>query len=224
MTRLTLRLLWVIPTLLLCACSPTVNSYVDSISLAFSTPQDVVLTEQDLQEGGPEAIYVRRDQGAQLVLVLQSKQANGEFWKSADSGILQFSGNRLVQTAGFAENLLDTRGQGLRQLEAVTLQSAEQQQRQWQTDWSVAEHSGFAASSVISKRSVDTLRLWETEFKTIRLDEQVSFADGTVLTNRYWFDAQSGDLLRTIQQPAPFWHEMDVTFISKAWQLKRSRL
>jgi hypothetical protein len=112
----------------------------------------------------------------------------------------------------------------LRQLEPVTLQSFEQQQRSWQTDWSVAEHSGLKATSIISKRTVDSLTLWGSEFRVIRLDEQVTFADGNVLTNRYWFDAQSGDLLRTIQQPAPFWHEMDVTFISKAWQLKRGRL
>lgn len=224
MTRLTIRLFLSISLVVLCACSPTVNGYLDSFKLAFSTPDDAVLSEVDMQQGGPAAIYVRRDQGRQLVLVAQSQQAIGDFWRSADNGILQFNGNRLVQTAGFTENLLDTRGQGLRQLDAVSLQNDEQQQRQWQTDWSIAEHSGFKATSVISKRAVDTLTLWDTAFKTIRLDEQVTFMDGTVLTNRYWFDAQTGDLLRTIQQPAPFWHELDVTFISKAWQLKRSRL
>lgn len=223
MTRLTKRVLGCVALIALSACSPTITGYMDTFKLAFSTPADAVLTEQDLQAGG-EAIYVRRDQGAQLVLVLQSKQSNGDFWKSADGGILQFQGNRLVQTAGFAENLVDSRGQGLRQLEPMNLQSFEQQQRSWQTDWSVAEHSGLKATSLISKRAVDTLTLWDTEFLTIRLDEQVTFADGQVLTNRYWFDAQSGDLLRTMQQPAPFWHEIDVTFISTAWQLKRGRL
>ncbi|GAB2921976.1 YjbF family lipoprotein [Rheinheimera gaetbuli] len=210
--------------LVLSACSGTYNSYIDTLQLAFSTPQDVNLTLQQVREARSDLIYVRHGERSQAAMALLRLEAGQHKWVSADNALLIMQQGRIVRTVGFTNDLLhlsNIQGDQIRQTEAINPAT------EWLrlADWQNGEY-GYALSSRFSVAPGEVMKFFGHSLNTTRITEQVTYASPANyvrLDNRwqndFWFDTNTGTLIKSAQQLAPFGERFEMTYISRIARL-----
>lgn len=210
--------------LALVACSGTYYSYLDTLQLAFSTPNDVSLNLQQVREAPSDLLYVRHGERSQAAMALLRLEGGQHKWVSADNALLIMQQGRIVRTVGFSNDLLylsNTQSDQLRQPEAINPAT------EWLrlADWQNGEY-GYALSSRFSVQHNQPLSFFGHEFNTTRLTEQVTYASPANYLrldkqwqNNFWFDAKSGTLIKSEQQLAPFGERFEMTYISRIARL-----
>ncbi|MBU1309315.1 MAG: YjbF family lipoprotein [Gammaproteobacteria bacterium] len=210
--------------LALSACSGTYNSYLDTLQLAFTTPDDVELSLQQVREARSDLMYVRHGERSQAAMALLRLEAGQHKWVSADNALLIMQQGRIVRTVGFSNDLLyltNTQADQLRQPEAINPAI------EWLrlADWQNGEY-GYALSSRFSVQPNQPLRYFGHSFNTTQITEQVSYVSPANYLrldkqwqNTFWFDSQTGTLLKSVQQLAPFAERFEMTYISRIARL-----
>lgn len=205
---------------LLTACAGTYRAYIDTLSYAFSPPSDAELTLEQVRASASDLLYVRNGERPQAVMALAYIERGQQKWLSADKALLVLANGRIVRTSGFSHDLLYTSN-----LEADPLKLAvpELNRAQWRrlTDWQQGEYGYLIESDfivgerellTIEQQTVMTIKVTERA----RMETQSHFLrfDGE-WQNEYWFAADSGLLLKTRQQVAPYAELMELLFISR---------
>lgn len=210
--------------LALSACSGTYNSYIDTLKLAFSTPEDVNLTLQQVREARSDLIYVRHGERSVAAMALLRLEGGQHKWVSADNALLIMQQGRIVRTVGFSNDLLylsNIQGDQIRQPEAINPAI------EWLrlADWQNGEY-GYALSSRFSAPSTQILQFFGHSLNTTRITEQVTYTSpanylrlDSSWQNDFWFDTNTGTLIKSSQQLAPFGERFDMTYISRIARL-----
>lgn len=203
----------------LTGCSSTMRTYVDTLQLAFNQGADVSLSNEQLANRRTDALYATVGGLPRAQLELMYVEHGQYKWRSADNAMLILQHGRLVKTTGFTNDLLF-----MTALQDDPLKqniAAIQPGQQWQayTDWAVANETGYPVQFVIKAVAEVPLELLNQQFSTKRVTEQVTFANGDSANNEFWFDLQSGSLLKSKQQIAPFWPSVELIHISTAARL-----
>lgn len=205
--------------LVLPGCSNTVRTYTDTLKLAFTPGKDAFLTKAQLAERRADALYVKVGDKPNAILGLAFLEHGQQKWISADEAILVVERGRIVKTTGFNNNLMYQSNRTQDPLKQAMVQIAPGQQWTSLTDWSGSNETGYPISYEIVFVEVAALELLDHSFQTKLVTEQVTFTDGATATNLFWYDLNSGYLLKTKQTIAPFWPELELTFISSAGRL-----
>lgn len=209
------RIVGIVLSLSLFGCSGVWESNYAMFEYLLATPDDETLTNEELAQRPVPAMYIRRDDRGQFVLDFSGTIAGVDYWRAKGNGMVALHESRLVRALGFELSLQSVQGVGYRPLPVVTIATPVGSAFSWLSDWAVPEYQGQLSHSEITAKNPAELTLQGQVVRTMQLQETVTFADGSQFINQYWFDAQSGKLLRTIQKPAGFWHQLDMIFISR---------
>ncbi len=209
------RLFLLASTLLFSACSSTTLAYKDTLELVFFPGDDVELSLKEIQQRQIPALYVRINDKPRALLALAQTSETQQRWISSDYGLLVLQQGRMVKLLGLQQQLL---GQTVRQQDWLSkplglLRLGDQSQLV--SDWSEVQFRGMESKIEVTAITNDTLTYFDQQLATTRVDEQVTFSSGEVVSNSFWFSATNGVLLKTQQQPLPNWIVFEVEFISE---------
>ena len=203
----------------LVGCSSTVRTYTDTLKLAFNPGDGVTLTTEQLAALDKEAIYATVGNLPRALLVLGFTEHGQRKWLSADDAMLVLDNGRLRKTAGFANDLLFSSVTGQDPLSRPLTAIKPGQQWRLITDWSAGYESGYPVQFEITALTTANIEILGHTFPTLQVNEQVSFYDGSSATNVFWFDSDSGQLLKSKQHISPFWPEVELIHIGTAGRL-----
>lgn len=203
----------------LVGCSNTVRTYVDTLNLAFNPGEGATLTEEQLANRKADALYATVGTLPRAQLALAYIEHGQHKWISADHAFLVLEHGRLVKTTGFDNDLLFIKGTEADPLKLQITEIRPGQQWQGTADWAARQETGYKVSYEITKITVDKLELLNKQFDTKVVTERVTFSNGETATNIFWFDLNSGRLLKSKQQIASFWPQVELVHISSAARL-----
>ena len=203
----------------LTGCSSTTRNYIDTLKLAFNQGADVSLSNEQLADRQTDALYATVGNLPRAQLELAYVEHGQYKWRSADNAMLILQHGRLIKTTGFVNDLLfmtDASDDPLKQPMAAI-----QPGQQWQsyTDWAADHETGYKVQFTITAVAEEQLELLNQQFATKHVTEKAIFANGDSATNEFWFELKSGRLLKSKQQIAPMWPEVELIHISTAARL-----
>lgn len=203
----------------LTGCSNTIRTYTDTLNLAFNPGEGASLTREQLASRTADALYATVGNLPRAQLALAYIEHGQHKWISSDNAMLVLENGRLVKTTGFANDLLfisDSEQDPLK-LPMTKIQPGQQ----WQavSDWEARQETGYKLNYEIVEIAVENIELLEQQFQTKLVTEQVTFSNGDTAINLFWFDLTSGRLLKSQQQIAPFWPQVELIHISNAARL-----
>jgi hypothetical protein len=203
----------------LVGCSSTFRTYTQTLELAFNPGEGAILTKAELAARDSDVLYAKVGSLPNAVLVLAFIEHGQYKWLSADDAMLVLEKGRLVKTTGFENDLLymsDTDSDPLKQKMAKIQVGQNWQSR---TDWSGHSESGSLINYEILDTEISSLDLLGYRFQTKLVTEQVTFSNGKTSINQFWFDLNSGWLLKSRQTIDPLWPEVELVHISTAGRL-----
>lgn len=205
--------------LMLSGCSSTTRTYLDTLMLALKPGDGVSLSDQELASRDNDVLYVTVGSLPRALLVLAYTEFGQQKWVSADNALLVLENGRLVKTSGFGNNLLflsDREKDPLKQ-SMVNIQSGQS----WQsyTDWSERNETGYLQRYEIIDTFIEKIQIQGHQFDTKQVIERVTFFNGETAENLFWFELTSGQLLKSRQQLAPFWPQVELVHLSTAGRL-----
>jgi hypothetical protein len=143
-------------------------------------------------------------------------------WRSADRGGLVFVDHRLTRTIGLANNLSQVTGLRMQSTPVVSITSQIGELGQLLVLQQNAEFASVHMQSKITEKNQVRFSYDGYSVDAIAITEVLSSVDASLAfeaVQYYWFDANTGVLLRTIQQPALAVPVFDVVFISQLVRL-----
>ncbi|WP_264346306.1 YjbF family lipoprotein [Rheinheimera sp. MM224] len=203
----------------LTACSNTVRTYTDTLKLAFNPGEGASLTKEQLASRAADALYATVGNLPRAQLALAYIEHGQQKWISADDAFLVLENGRLVKTTGFENDLMFITGSEQDPLKQPMTKIQPGQQWQALSDWKARQETGYQLNYEIIEIAVEKIELLDQQFETKLVTEQVTFANGDTAINLFWFDLTSGRLLKSQQQIAPFWPQVELVHISSAARL-----
>jgi len=143
-------------------------------------------------------------------------------WRSADRGGLVFVDHRLTRTIGLANNLSQVTGLRMQSTPVVSITSQVGELGQLLVLQQNAEFASVHMQSKITEKNQVRFSYDGYSLDAIAITEVLKSVDASLAfetVQYYWFDANTGVLLRTIQQPALSVPVFDVVFISQLVRL-----
>lgn len=209
-----LRIIFLLSVFFLAGCSGTYRIYYNDLKTAFTPAKDIILSQEQISNNSSDLLYVKLGEQHQVVMALAVIEAGQQKWVSADNAIITLDEGRVFSTAGFNQDLLYT---GNRELDPLKQGLSLKLPSTWQrtTDWHDTQY-GYTVNSDFTESTSDSLEFFRQRINTIRITENVTFGENKQSwQNHYWYDADTGRLLKTYQQISPLWQPLELTFISR---------
>ncbi|WP_156420303.1 YjbF family lipoprotein [Rheinheimera sp. EpRS3] len=210
--------------LALTACAGTYHSYIDTLKLAFADTPDAELSLAEVQQSQYDLLYVRHGERAQAVMVLMHLEAGQHKWVSADNAMLIMEQGRLVRTLGLENDLLhltNTINDPVRRIASIRPDNT------WLrlADWHNGEY-GYALRSRFEVIPAQQLTVFQQQLNTTLVVEHVKYEDSANYLrfdgnwqNYFWFDSESGTLIKSEQTLSPFLQPITMTYASRIARL-----
>ncbi len=208
----------------LVACAGTYRAYIDTLKYAFKSPSDASLTLQQVASANSDLLYLRHGDRPQAVLALAFIEQGQHKWISADGVVLLLEHGRLVRTAGLNNDLLYLTNRGADPLKRLP---GELFRAPWLrlADWQQGEY-GYQIRSEFKATGQQQLQFFERKLDTLVFEEHLQYPNqanfiGASKTwlNIYWFDSESGALIKSKQQLTPQAEPIEMTYISRIVRL-----
>lgn len=194
-----------IPLLVLClllqACTQTQKGLEDTVIYAFNGPDDVTVTDQQVESLPYASMYLRVNNGQRIFVVLGYNEQGQQKWVTQDKAMLITEHGRLVKTLGLSDNLIDInnlQNDPLRDALHISDGSS------WTRTLSWTEKGQLRAATAVShfSRGTDEVLHLAGEAVPCRLwlENVTVDALGKSWQNRFWIDNTSGQVLQTEQQ------------------------
>ncbi|WP_240222200.1 YjbF family lipoprotein [Rheinheimera hassiensis] len=210
--------------LTLTACAGTYHSYMDTLKLAFADIPNAELSVAEVQQSQYDLLYVKHGDRAQAVMVLMHLEAGQHKWISADNAMLIMEHGRLVRTLGLENDLLhltNTINDPVRR--RVSIRSDATWLRL--ADWHNGEY-GYALRSRFEIIPAQHLTVFQQQMNTTLIVEHVKYEDSANYLrfddnwqNYFWFDSESGTLIKSEQTLSPFSQPITMTYVSRIGRL-----
>lgn len=203
----------------LAGCSSTFRSYSQTLKLAFAPGDGATLSRVELASRDSDALYAKVGNLPNAVLGLGFIENGQQKWLSADEAMLVLENGRLVKSTGFQNDLIFLKA--LSQDPLVQDMQKIQVGQTWQSlsDWSFGYETGVMTRYEIVDINIQQLELLDHTFQTKWVVEEVNFANGKKAENQFWFELNSGRLIKSRQTIAPFWPEVELVHISTAGRI-----
>lgn len=194
--------------ILLSACSQYRPGFVYQTITQSLTSQDADIDSNKVSRVPYASMSLKVDDGPLAFIVLAWNENNIQKWLTADSKMVATRHGRIIKTIGFPDNLLALESASSDPLtNPLAIQEGQQwnTQAQWQTE-------SFHAASVTSRfhwAGTQDFTVLGTTRNYRLLEEQVTAeTDGASYTQRYWVDAQTGQIVhseQTLHPHGPVW-------------------
>lgn len=202
---------------LLSACSGTYSSYVDTVKLFLTPASDATLTYGYLASSH-DFLYVRNGDNARAALDLRFIEQGQLKWVSADNVMLVTEQGRITRTLGLSNDLIFSSNK-----QNDPLKMADMAGSQWlrATDWLSGEY-GVVIESRFSEVYNDELTFFGVTLPVKKIVETLRMRDKPTnwrfdgeWQNTFWFDSQTGTVLKSVQQLAPGIAPFELVYISE---------
>lgn len=206
-------------SILLVACSNTIESMKDTITTVLVPKPDVDLTLAELKQYRQPLLYLRPNDRGRTGLLLQSSQGSTTRWLSSDARIVQLQSGRIQRLQNFKPNL---DASSFSTPDPITLPLNKIRAGMTTTsinDWADTQLNSYVVSHEIIDKQASSLTFFAKQLPVVLVKERVQFPDGSSFINQFWFAQPSGDLVQSIQKPAPFALEFEMIEISKVADL-----
>jgi hypothetical protein len=224
----TLSLLLLV-VMLTTSCSGTYHAYYETLKLAFAETPDAQMSLAEVQQSTVDVISVKRGERAKAIMALAYLENAQHKWISNDKAMLVMEKGRIVRTLGLSENLLylaDTHADPLKVLPFNT------QKTQWRR---AADYSGdqyaHPLESTFTPGESQTLAALSLNIDTLMFIENVTYlAPANYIRvnrnwqNNYWYDKQSGELIKSIQRVSPLAEPLEIIYLSRIARLSPAML
>ncbi|MEH6711509.1 MAG: YjbF family lipoprotein [Paraglaciecola polaris] len=206
------------------SCSGTYHAYYDTLQIAFSEPQDASMTPEQVSASKIDVMSVKRGERPTAIMALAYLENGQHKWVSGDNAMLILEKGRVVRTLGLDKNLLYLSNTESDPLKTLPLQSTASA---WQrsADWSEDEY-GYPIRSSFSEPRSETLHILNKNINTTLYVESLDYdapADYIRLNrewqNFYWFDKQSGTLVKSTQTLSPVSEAIEFIYVSRIARL-----
>lgn len=209
----------------LAACQSMERNPLDLVHYVRSGQAVHSMSLEEIQTAPWDRIYAQIKGKGQSILVLAFRENNQDKWIAADRALLNLdSGSgRVVSTLGFENDLLYVSNTHQDPLQSpTTLSNASEWHRI--TDWKTHNQSGYAFNSTFSECPAETLHFFDFPFSTRCVQEQTTMVQtGKRFNQFFWYDTDSGKLIRSIQRLSSEWSELEITHVSVIARLIQAR-
>lgn len=194
--------------ILLSACSQYRPGIVSQTITQTYSSQDAVIDSNKVARVPYASMSLKVGDGPLAFIVLAWNENDIQKWLTADAKMVATQNGRIIKTMGFADNLVAFESSEPDPL-AHPLTIKDGQQWTSQTQW---QSGSFHAASVTSRfnwAGTENFTIVGTTRNYRLLEEQVSSTtDGASYTQRYWVDAQTGQIVhseQTLHPHGPVW-------------------
>lgn len=210
--------------LTLTACAGTYHSYIDNLKLAFNKAEDVSFSLEDVKKAPSDLVYVKHGERSVAAMALYKIEGGQHKWVSADNGMLIEEKGRIVRTLGFSNDLLVLTSEAVDPIQQL---NNTPEQTEWLrfADWKKGEY-GYPIRSTFEAQPDQQLVFFDKTLSATLVIEYVEYEspanyvrlDGS-WQNRFWFESETGTLIKSEQLLAPFWQPLTMTYISRIARL-----
>ena len=208
------------------SCSSTQKAYIKNVNIFLDVKDGIQLTDEDIKTSKADLVYILSGErpGATMALAFIE---NGEYkWVSRDNVVFVMQNGRMKRTAGLNRDLLyisNLENDPLKNGGALTDGSTWVRHLDAENDcFGVRLTSDFE----ITRGSIISIQ--DENFRTVKVTELVSFQsnaqDDDHWINTFWYDENSGQLLKSIQKNSPEADVYDITYVSRAVRLSTPTL
>lgn len=213
--------------LLVSGCGGTYQAYLQTLQLAFEEKNDIELSLAEVKESKVDLISVKRGERPSVVMALAYIENSHYKWVSSDKAILVVDSGRVIRTVGLSPNLIYVSNT---ESDPLKLFSGPLESRSNQYTWSrVIDSSndeyGHAIESTFAPFTTDKLQVKNQEIEARLFIETVHYnAPATFVQldkgwkNYYWY-AENGDLIKSVQKVSPLTESLDITYLSRIARL-----
>ncbi|HIF9514532.1 TPA: YjbF family lipoprotein [Photobacterium damselae] len=220
--------------LLLAGCSQRASDVNDTVKLAlFGTP-DVVKTAQEVRALPYASTYARIGDYNQIFMVLalaehKYLQTNTNTntntnthdnplqlkWMSSDNGMLVTENGRIVKTFGLQDgNLLASNSTAPDPLWLNLTKKNTPTEWQRTISWQPGYHVGYQLTSKFTNLGSEIIDINGQPTNSVKFDESVTVKElNQTYHNTFWLNPTSGQVIKSIQYPAPGLPEIEMTLL-----------
>ncbi len=208
----------------LVSCSSTQQAYLKNIDIFLEANEGVVLSDEEIVRSKADLIYVISGDRAQATMALAFIEENNYKWVSRDNAVFINQQGRLKRTSGFARDLLFVSSIDE---DPIQLGLGIEDNSTWVRYVDVeSDFYGVQLSSKFSVASDIELSIQGKVFRTKKVTEYVAFTSNAHKNdsweNIFWYDLNSGALLKSIQKNTPEADVYQITYVSRALRLAKS--
>ncbi len=210
-----------LPLLLLClllqACTQTQKGLGETVKLALLGPDDVQVSDEQIESLPYASMYLRVNNGQQIFVVLGFDENGQQKWITRDRSMVVTQHGRVVKTLGLSDNLLEVNN--LQQDPLITPLSLTEG-ASWTRTLSWTEAGKFRSATATSsfthlKDQVLTLggnnvacRVWQEEVELP--------AEGKSWVNTFWIDTTTGQVRQSQQMLGGDYFPLETTILKPA--------
>lgn len=211
------RLPLLLACLLLQACTQTQKGLEQTLLLAVNGPDDVTVTDQQVNNLPYASLYARLNDGPRIFVVLGYSEKGQQKWVTQDQAMLVTQHGRLVKTLGLPDNLLSV--SNLQQdplADSLHISNGAGWTRivQWTEQGKVR---GATVRSTFQRGTDEVLTVAGNRIPCRVWHEQVSIdSSNREWENTFWIDNSSGDVVQAHQMLAADAFPVDITILKPA--------
>lgn len=206
-------------------CSQKYQDVQDTMSLALFGHDDVALPPQQVTDLPYASMYAKVEGSAQAFLVLayaepanHSENENTRFqlkWLSANGEMLVTENGRIVKTVNLLNaNLLGSYSDQPDPLALGLLNESTPKQWQRLVDWQPGNNFSVFLDSQFENKGAQTILVNDSPKETLYFVEHVQAPQiNARYQNHFWLNAASGDVVASIQVPAPGFAAIETTVL-----------
>jgi hypothetical protein len=205
-----------------CAELPLVVNASEAIGYAIFGSADAEIDNDTISQMPYASLSAKIGSGPRSILVLGKKENGHEYWFSADQAVLVTKDGRLIQTAGFPENLKYTALKGrdpvnrLLHLKKYGLPKQILQSVR-NIDVSMGNRFGIPIRSNYETIGDREIQIRGIKIKTVLVRERnTAFSINWSFDNHYWVDAFDGYIWKSRQHIARSFPPIDIEILKPA--------
>jgi hypothetical protein len=187
------------------------------MQLAFSSPQDISVSTEQILASPSDLIYVKRDDFMPIILALAYLEDGQYTWVSSDGVALREKYGRINRTMGLIQNLDFTRSaQPDPLMRNISIQNDENWSRE--LDYS-SQYYGVTLTSSFHIKHAENLIIQNKTISTVLIEEEIQLSADKGWINLYWFEQSSGSLVKSEQKIHPSGSIFEIIYLSRALRL-----
>ncbi|MFS2224083.1 YjbF family lipoprotein [Pantoea sp. B65] len=210
-----------IPLLLLClllqACSQTQQGIGETLKLAFTSVDDVTVSDEKVRTIPYASMYLRIDNGQRIFVVLGYDENGQQKWITQDQSMLVTRYGRVVKTVGLSDNLLDINNL---QQDPLAKGLALADGDSWTRTLIWTENQQLRSGTAVSHFTRDKDQLLDLAGKKVACrvyrEEVEIAANGKSWSNTFWVDATTGQVRQTQQALGADYLPVETTILKPA--------
>jgi hypothetical protein len=205
-----------------CAELPLVVNAADAIGYAVIGAPDTEISRASIQQIPYASISAKIGSGPRSILVLGKNENGLRHWFSADNAVIVTRNGRIVQSAGFPENLKHTSSSDWKKIDR-TLHSriyGEGKQKLTivrQLDMDLENRFGVPVKSEFETLGPREIEIAGINIKTVLVKESnYAFSINWTFSNFYWVDAYDGFIWKSTQHIARTFPPIEIEVLKPA--------